>query len=482
MHLKMCVMWLRLLFLFIVILGFQVVSQAQEKWSLEKCISYAIENNLQIKIQELSKQSNEASYLKNKMNFLPTLNASANQGYSLGRSIDALTNEFAESNVRSNNFALSSSWNIFGGLQNVNNLRQSYYTLQAGLMDLEKAKNDVALNVASFYLEILLAEELYQVAINQQHLSQIQVNRTKKLYQAGSVAMGNYLEMESQLASDEMQVVTAKNSLDLAKLSLVQLLELGINDSIDIEKPVLADPDTVFPTINPQQIYEEAKRNLPNMKSVEFKMLAAEKGLAAARGYRSPRLSLSGTWATGYSSQRQSITGMFPDTYISGFVDDGSGNQLPVYTYYYKYNYKTTDLNQQLKDNVSKSLSINLTIPIFNNWQANNAVSTAKINALNAKYQYDVADNQLLKEIRQAYNDAIAAYKKYMASKKAEKAASESFKYTEQRFNIGLTNTYDFNLSKTNLIKTQSEAVKSKFEYIFKLKILDFYSGKPFKL
>ncbi len=476
-------MWLRFLFLFIVILGFQTVSPAQEKWSLEKCITYALENNLQIKMQELSKQSNEAGYLKNKMNFLPTLNANANQGYTLGRSIDALTNEFAESNVRSNNFALSSNWDIFGGLQNVNNLRQSYYTLQAGLMDLEKAKNDVALNVASFYLEILLAEELYQVAINQRDLSQIQVDRTKKLYQAGSVAQGNYLEMESQLASDEMQLVTAQNSLDLAKLSLVQLLELGINDSIDIEKPVLADPDTVFPTINPQQVYEEAKRNLPNMKSVEFKMLAAEKGLAAARGYRSPRLSLSGTFATGYSSQRQSITDIMLDTpYISGYVDDGSGNQLPVYTYNYKYNYKTTDFNQQLKDNVSKSLSVNLTIPIFNNWQANNAVSTAKINALNAKYQYDVANNQLVKEIRQVYNDAVAAYKKYIASKKAEKATSESFKYTEQRFNVGLANTYDFNLSKTNLIKAQSEAVKSKFEYIFKLKILDFYSGKPFKL
>lgn len=417
------------------------------------------------------------------MSFLPVLNATANHGYTIGRSIDVLTNQFAESNVRSNNFGLSSNWNLFSGFQNVNNLLQSYYTLQSSLMDLEKAKNDIALNVASLYLEILLAEELYQVTLNQQNLSKIQVERIKKLYQAGSVARGNYLEMESQLASDEMQVVIAKNSLDFAKLNLVQLLELGINDSIEIEKPILEDPDTVFPAINPQQIYEEAKRNLPNIKSYEFKMLAAEKGVLAAKGYRSPRISLSATVATGYSSQRQTITDVTFDTpFISGYVDDGNGNHLPVYSYNYKYNYKTTDFNQQLKDNVSKSLFINLTIPIFNNWQANNAVSIAKINELNTKYQYEMAEKQLIKEIRQAYNDAVSAYKKYVASKKAENAALESFRYTEQRFNLGLSNTYDFNLAKTNLIKAQSEAVKSKFEYIFKLKILDFYSGKPFKL
>jgi len=320
------------------------------------------------------------------------------------------------------------------------------------------------------------------VAYNQKELSKTQADRTKKLYLAGSVAQGTYLEMESQLASDEMQLISAQNTLDLAKLNLVQLLDLGLNDSIEIEKPVLPEPDTLFPALNPQQIYEDAKRNLPNIKSVEYKMLAAKKGLDVARGYRSPRISLGGSYATGYSSQRKSITDVSLDNpYVSGFAVDGSGNQYPVYSYNMKYNYQTTDFNQQLKDNISKSLTINLTIPIFNNWQANYAVSSAKINALNSQYQYEIADKQLVKEIRQAYNDAMAAFKKYIAAKKAEKASSESFKYTEQRFNVGLANTYDFNLSKNNLLRAQSEVIKSKYEYTFKLKILDFYSGKPFK-
>lgn len=475
-------MWQKILLILFLIFAIKIL-QAQEKWSLERCILYALENNLQIKLQELSKKSNEAGYVKNKTMFLPTLNANANQGYSVGRSIDPLTNEFAESNVQSNNFSLSTNWTLFNGFQNTNNLKQSYFNLQAGLMDLEKAKNDIALNVASFYLQILLADELLQVASNQKELSKIQVDRTKKLYLAGSVAQGTYLEMESQLASDEMQLISAQNTLDLAKLNLVQLLELGLNDSIEIEKPILPEPDTLFPALNPQQIYEDAKRNLPNIRSVEYKMLAAQKGLAVARGYRSPRISLGGSYATGYSSQRKSITDVLLDNpYISGYAIDGSGNQYPVYSYNMKYNYKTTDFNQQLKDNVSKSLTINLTIPIFNNWQANYAVSSAKINALNSQYQYEIADKQLVKEIRQAYNDAVAAFKKYIAAKKSEKASSESFKYTEQRFNIGLANTYDFNLSKNNLLRAQSEVIKSKYEYTFKLKILDFYSGKPFKL
>ncbi|HNV95918.1 MAG TPA: TolC family protein [Bacteroidales bacterium] len=475
-------MWQKNLLLLFLIFAIKIVP-AQEKWSLERCILYALENNVQIKLQELNKKSSEAAFLKNKTMFLPTINANANQGYTVGHSVDPLTNEFAESNVKSNNFSLSSNWTLFNGFQNVNNLKQSYFNLQASLMDLEKAKNDISLNVASFYLQILLADELLQVAYNQKELSKTQVDRTKKLYAAGSVAQGTYLEMESQLASDEMQFVSAQNSLDLAKLNLVQLLDLGINDSIEIEKPILTDPDTLFPAINPQQIYEDAKRNLPTIRSVEYKMLAAQKGLAVARGYRSPRISLGGSYATGYSSQRKSITDVSLDNpYISGFAVDGSGNQYPVYSYSMKYNYQTTDFNQQLKDNISKSLSINLTIPIFNNWQANYAVSSAKINALNSKYQYEIADKQLVKEIRQAYNDAVAAFKKYVAAKKAEKASSESFKYTEQRFNVGLANTYDYNLSKTNLMRAQSEVIKSKYEYTFKLKILDFYSGKPFKL
>ncbi len=456
---------------------------SQEKWSLEKCIQYALEHNIQIKIQELSKNSAQTLYLKNKTNFLPSLNGNANQGYAIGRSIDPLTNEFAESNVNSNNFSISANWTLFSGLQNVNTLRQSYYNLQSGLMDLQKAQNDIALNVAASFLQILLSDELLTAAKNQYDLSKLQVERTKLLYLAGSVSQSNYLDMESQFASDEMQLVSAQNTYNLAYLTLTQLLELGIADSITIEKPLIATPDSIFPNINLQSTVEEALRNLPDIKSAEYKMLAAEKGLQAARGSRSPRLTLSGSYASGYSSQRKEISNFtLGEPLLTGYAIDLTGNQNPVYSYNYSYNYKTTDFQQQLKDNVSKNLSINLSIPIFNNWQANYEISSAKINSLNAKYSYDQTQKQIIKEVQQAYYDAVAAFNSFNAAKKAVKASAESFKYAEQRYNLGLANTYDYNLAKTNFIKAQSEEIKSKYDYIFKLKILDFYCGKPFKL
>jgi len=468
--------------LLLLIFNFAVISQTK-KLSFEQCILYAISNNLQVKMQNLSLEQSKEQYLKSKMQLLPSLNANANQGYTIGRTIDPLTNEFAENNVRSNNFSISANWTLFSGFQNINTLQQNYYMLQASEKDYEKVQTDILLNVTSAFLQIILANELLNVAKFQRDLSKMQVERTSKLLAAGNVSKGAVLEMESQLASDDLQIVVASNNLELAKLNLFQLLELNINDSIDLEFPTLSDPDSIMPPLSPEQVYNEALQFMPAIKSSELKMKAAEKGFQAAKGYRSPRISLGASYASGYSSQRKEIDGFSFDTpYISGYTIDGNGNQYPVYSYNVKYDYRTADFKKQLNDNISKSLTINLTIPIFNNWQANYAVSSAKINALQSKYNFELAKKQLVMEVQQAYNDALSAYKKYVAAKKAEKAANESFKYVEQKFNVGLASSYDFHLSKTNLIRAQSELIKSKYEYIFKIKVLDFYMGKPLKL
>ncbi len=474
----------RLLFTLILFLSNkQVVLSQTKKLTFEQCIMYAMSNNLQIKIQNLIYEQSKEQYLKSKMQLLPSINANANQGYTLGRTIDPLTNEFAEENVRSNNFSVSANWTLFSGFQNINTLRQNYYLQNATEKDYQKIQTDILLSVTSTFLQIILAQELLNVAQYQRDLSKMQVERTNKLLDAGTVSKGTVLEMESQFASDEMQVVIALNNLEIAKLNLFQLLELNLDDSLDIELPNLSDPDTIMPPISIEYVYNEAVQFMPAILGSEYKMEAAEKGYLAAKGYRSPRISLGASYATGYSSQRKEISDLSWDTpYISGYTIDGNGNQYPVYSYNLKYNYKTADFQKQLNDNNSKSLTINLTIPIFNNWQANYAISSAKISALQSKYNYELTKKQLLKEVQQAYNDALSAYKKYMAAKKTEKAASESFKYIEQKFNVGLASTYDFNLSKTNLIRAQSELIKSKYEYIFKIKVLDFYSGKPLKL
>ncbi|MCX7862757.1 MAG: TolC family protein [Bacteroidales bacterium] len=469
------------LLLFLIFSVFLSIAQST-RLTFEQCVLLAISNNVQVKMQDLSLLQSKEQYLKNKMQFLPSINANANQGYTLGRTIDPLTNEFAESNVRSNNFAVSANWTLFSGFQNIHSLRQNYYLAKASEKDLQKTQSDVILAVTSSYLQILLAQELLNVAIFQRDLTKQQAERTKKLFEVGNIAQGTLLEIESQLASDEMQVVIASNNLSLAKLTLFQLIEVDFNDSTEIEKPNIIEPDSIFPVINPEQVFAEASQFMPAIKSAELKMLAAQKGLSAAQGYRLPRITLGASYATGYSSQRKEITGFSWDTpYITGYTIDSNGNQYPVYSYNVKYDYKTADFNKQLNDNISKSLTINLTIPIFNNWQANYTISSAKINAMNAKYNYELQQKQVEKEVQQAYHDALSAYKKYIAAKKAEAAAKEAFRYVEQKFSVGLLSSYDFNQSKTSLMRAQSELLKAKYEYIFKLKVLDYYTGKPIK-
>lgn len=455
----------------------------QEQWTLEKCISHAVEKNIQLKIQELSAENYELSYFKSKMMFLPSLNATGNQSFTKGRSVDAFTNEFAESNSRSNSFSVSGSMTLFNGFQNINTMKQSHLNLLASLEDYQKAKNDLSLNIASAYLQILFSDEMVYIAQKQVELSQQQVDRNRKLFEAGSIAQGNYLDMQSQFASDEMQLVSTQNQLELAYLTLSQLLELGFGESIEIVKPALPDPEVITALPSPEDVYNEALSKLPQIKSAELRLKSAEKGLAIARGYRSPRLSLNGVYSTGYSSQRQimdDISGV--TSYKSGWTDDGAGNILDVYSYYYTYDYFTPSFSDQLRDNNSKSLTFSLTVPIFNNWQANQSASAAKINALNSMYSLESAKKQLQKEIQQAYTDVTAAHKKYLAAKKSVTAGEESFMYVEQRFEVGLVNSVDFNLAKNNMARARSELVKAKYEFVFRMKILDFYRGIPITL
>jgi outer membrane protein len=455
---------------------------AQDKWSLERCIQHALKNNIQIKMQELSAYNAKNANLKNHAAFLPSVNASASQGYTYGRSVDMFTNEFSNENVRSNNFGLNGSWTLFNGFQNVNTLQQGKLNMEASVYDVEKMRNDISLSIASAFLQILFMEEIYYVAEQQVEVSKIQVDRAKKLFDAGTVAQGNYLEMESQLASDEMQLVIAKNNLDMAYLTLIQLLELDSVDNFELEKPIIPDISLESAILNPNEVYQTAEGNLPQVRSAELKWKASMKGLSVARGYRSPRLTLNGSYSSGYSSARQTIDSYSAGTpMLSGFAMNGT-DIYDVYSYNMNYNYKTPSFNDQMRDNVSKSLTFSLSIPIFNNWQTNYSVSSAKVNSLNAKYNLDLTKKQLMKDIRQAHADAVASLNKFVASKKALAAMEESFSYIQQKFDVGMVNLADYNISRKNLISTRSEQIKAKYEYIFKLKILDFYMGKPITL
>ena len=435
----------------------------QKVWSLVDCITYAIDNNIQIKQQVIQTEFQKNSLDLAKFKLLPTLNGSASQNYSFGRALDQTTYQFTnQQNVRSNNFYLGGNLNIFNGLQNYNTIKMNQYQLLAGEQDLQSIKDNIALTAALDYLQILLNKELVAANGNQLQITLQQIEKTKKLVDAGSSARGNLLQIEAQAAQEELQLINIKNQLDLSYLNITQLLELKTPVGFEIVVPEIRVDSNAIISGNIDEIFSVAQGTRPEVKSSELSLTASEYGLKVSRGGRSPRLSMNSSFSTGYSDIRKKILGLDSVMYA------------PVYG---KYSFA-----DQVNDNISWGIGFTLNIPILNGWQINKNISNSKLSVQSSRYTLEGTKKTLYKNIQQAYSDAVAALKKYNASKKAVTYTEESFRYTEQKFNVGLVTPVDYNVAKTQLLKAQSDLAQSKYEYIFKTKVLDFYKGIPINL
>jgi outer membrane protein len=434
------------------------VLSAQKIWKLEDCINYAFDNNLQIKQQILNTRYNSNILLQSKIGLAPDFNAGIGSSISWGRALDQTTYEFTENQrIISMNSNISSSLTLFSGLQQYNTIKQNEFDLMASLQDLEKLKNDISLAIAAGYLQILFNKELLAISKNQLELTRMQVNRTNKLVDAGSLARGALLEIEAQAASEELNVINASNQLDISYLTLTQLLDLDSVGGFQIEIPEFGDIADQEILVSVNSVYNDANAILPQIKSAEYQLESSEKGLGIARGSRSPSLSLNGSYGTGYSDIRERYN---PAT-----------GQMESYPF-----------ADQMKDNVSTTLSLGLRVPIFNGWMTGTNISNAKLSVMNSQLALETARNNLYKDIQQAHADAVAARKKYIATQQALASMEESFMYTEQKFEVGLVNTVDYNAEKNRLTQTQSDLLQAKYDYIFKMKILDFYRGNPLTL
>lgn len=427
---------------------------SQGKWSLEKCIQYAQDNNLQIKIQELNTRLNQNYLLQSKANILPSLNAGASQSLTYGRSIDFLTNLPVDDNNQAFSYQVTSQMNLFNGFQTINTIKQNSLIYKASEKDLEKIRNDISLNIAAAYLQILFAIEQLSITQNQFEISKLQVDRTTALVNAGSLPMGNLLEIQAQLALEELRMVNAKNQMSLAYLTLTQLLDLSSSKNFEIEIPDFSEFSFENLAYSVDEIFKTAIEIQPQIKSSEYSLKSAMKGLSIARGKRSPRLSLSGSYSSTYRR----------------LIRDGEvyGNPDPFW--------------DQLDNNQSSYISLGISIPLFNALQTTTGIKNAKINVQNYDYQLQMKINQLYKEIQQAYADAVSSYENYQASVKAVTYSAESFRYTEQRFNVGLVTSVDYNTSKNQLTKVQSDLLRAKYEYIFNINVLEFYLGNQISL
>lgn len=454
--------------------------QDQDKqWSLQDCIEQAWQNNLQLQQQKLSVDIARENLTQSQANLFPTLNANASHSYNFGRTVDPFTNEFATERVRSNNFNLSSSLNLFSGFQVQNTIRQNRMELDASRMDLEYSYNDIALLVASAYLQILFNLELVENTSGQVEITRLQVERTRQLVEAGTLPRGALLTIKAQLASEELQLVNAQNQLNLSYLNLQQILFLPGDEVFQIQVPEIAiEPDEEL-TYTPLQVYRVAVQEQPQVKSAEIRIQSAERGVAIAQGGRSPMLSVRGSYGTGYSGASLEATEMIMgEPREIGVTASGE----KVFAPSFEYETRVIPFSDQLNDNLNRSIGFALTIPIFNNFQTRSAISRSKINLENARLQNQIVREQLFQTIQQAHADASAALKRYAATEINVKALEESFRYTEQRFTVGMVNSLEYNDAKNRLSAAQSELLQSKYEYIFRLKVLEFYQGVPLQL
>lgn len=445
-----------------IILPHGLVFSQQKEWSLEECIRYALENNIQIKQQSLQTQYQKNALDLSKLSLLPTVNGSATHNYSFGRALDQTTYQYTDNEtVRSNNFYVGGSLELFNGLQNLNTIKKSRYNLLASEEDLKNIQDNIALNVALDYLQVLLNRELATATENQLRITQQQIEKTRKMVDAGSMARGNLLQIEAQAAQEELQLITVKNQMDISVLNLTQLLELKSPEGFSIIVPEIPLDTNAVITGGVSDIYDTALGKRPEVKSSEYMLTASEYDLKIAKGARSPRLTLNNSFSTGYSDIRKRVLGIDPQT-------------GPVYGTY--------SFADQVNDNINYGVGFSLNIPILNGWQVNKNISNSKLNVQKMQYTLEGTKKQLYKNIQQSYADAGAALKKYAASAKAVASTEESFRYTEQKFNVGMVTPVDYNAAKTQLLNAQSDMSQAKYEFIFKTKVLDFYKGIPLNL
>jgi len=449
---------------------------AQQPMGLQECIELALKNNIALKVSQLAIQTNQNNLEQSKMARLPNLNAGAGQGWNFGRNIDPFTNQFTNDPVNSNNFSINTGVTVFNGFQLSNTIKQNELNLQASQFDVQKAKNDLMLNVANAYLNIVFNKELVQTSQGQLKNTQEQLARTMRLIEAGSLPEANKYDLLSQQATDELNVTNAQNNLSIAILRLQQLMQIPSEQALDVVVPVINEPDQSALAVKAAEIYSTAETTQPDIKSADIGIKSSEVGIEIAKGNKYPVLSVSANALTGYSSQgvNRNVIGM--SSQVIGFLTDQPTSTVSVASP--NYSIEKNPFGNQLDQNFRQNVNISLTIPIFNRYQVRTAVANAQIRQDQAKLNAQNLRNNLRQTIEQAYVDAVAAQKSFQSSKIRVEALTQNLKVIEQRFELGAANATDYAVAKNNLNNAQSDLLRAKYNSIFRVKVLDFYLGK----
>ncbi|MNS06859.1 Toluene efflux pump outer membrane protein TtgI precursor [compost metagenome] len=395
------------------------------------------------------------------MNLAPTVNANISQYNNFGRSVNQVTYSYANTTTNNLNYGVGADWQIFGGVQRVNQIKQSKYTLMADQTYVEKVKQDVSLNVVSQFLATMFNEEQVNNLTNQLNVSKEQLEIAKKKADVGSITEADYLQFKAQVATDETNLTSAQNQLEISSLELKQLLNIEPQQSFSIIRPSEAEMiEASRNAYDAAYVYNEALRINPSIKVSEYQRLSSEKSVSIAKGAYYPTLSMNANVGSYYSW----------NYYLPIDPNNPTG---PDYRPTFKDQYDTF---------LGKSINFSLNIPIFNGLQSRNNVKKAKINYENAKATEELTKNTLNKTIAQAVADLRAAEKKNVSAQSSYESLKKAYEYSQKRFDVGLINSLDLNIAKTNYSKAESEALQAKYDMIFKSKVIDYYLGKPLTL
>lgn len=470
------------LFIGLIVLVMCSNAYGQDYWSLQKCIDYALENNLQIKQSELEVETAEINLFGSKATSLPNLNANVGANTSTGRSIDPFTNTIIDRGINSQNAGLNASIPVFNGFEIRNSIKRDEMGTLAATFDLQSVKNDVTLNVVTFYTNILFNKELLETANYRLETTQAQEDRVNKQVEIGALALTDLLQIRQQLANDELEVIRAENNLDLSKLQLQQALQIPATQNFDIESPILPEPDAAALMESSTQVYDYALKNQPVIKAAEARKESARYGIGVAKSGYYPSISISGGLSTAYSSAAPARFPVLGSENITlprevGVVE-GTGQRVIQQVSVPSESRENTYLNQ-LDFNQRRFLALSLNIPIFNKFQVRNNVQRAMITEKRSTYQLMTTQNQLQQTIEQAYLDVRTAAKSYDALDNSFKASELAFQNAEQRLQLGASNAVEYTQIKNDFERVKSDRIRAKYDYIFKLKVLDFYQGKP---
>lgn len=455
----------------------------QTPWTLQDCIKYAEENSIAIKQAQLNIQSALLDKRQSQMSRLPSLNASIDGGAQFGRTIDPTTNSFDNQTIGFNRLSLSSNVLLFGGNRVNKSIQSAKTNAEIARLDGETAANDLRLNVASAYLNILLAEENLQNAQNRRALSERQLDQVNKFIRAGSRPANDRLNVEAQLALDNQAVIQAQNGVDLALLALRNLLLLPDEQAFSIVKPDLAEPDeAALAEAKFRTVYNAALSTQPQIKSAETQVKAASivEDIEKARYY--PTLTAFASLNSNWSSVAQRLTGFSneiidQDIYFPDMPDEpvtiGISQLVPIR--------EDQPYWDQLDQNFGQTVGLSLNIPIYNNHDVLTRSQKAEINTKIAQNSAELARQQLKTDVQNAVANARAAKETFEAAKLSLEANRIAFDNAEKRFNLGAISTFELGNSRTNLNLAQTEFIRSKYDYIFQLKIVEFYLGRDLK-